>query len=77
MGSTDRQGCLTLKSSAFSRLSPQSLYLGPILKFGSKEQKQQWITPFTKGDKIGCFALSEPGTRVGQLSPCPLTSESG
>lgn len=38
-----------------------SLYLGPILKFGSKEQKQQWITPFTSGDKIGCFALSEPG----------------
>uniref|UniRef100_A0A2K5QBZ5 Short-chain specific acyl-CoA dehydrogenase, mitochondrial n=1 Tax=Cebus imitator TaxID=2715852 RepID=A0A2K5QBZ5_CEBIM len=37
-----------------------SLYLGPILKFGSKEQKQKWITPFTSGDKIGCFALSEP-----------------
>uniref|UniRef100_A0A2K6EJ15 Short-chain specific acyl-CoA dehydrogenase, mitochondrial n=1 Tax=Propithecus coquereli TaxID=379532 RepID=A0A2K6EJ15_PROCO len=43
-----------------------SLYLGPILKFGSKEQKQQWVTPFTSGDKIGCFALSEPGTTVGQ-----------
>uniref|UniRef100_A0A8C6Z1S0 Short-chain specific acyl-CoA dehydrogenase, mitochondrial n=2 Tax=Nothoprocta TaxID=8806 RepID=A0A8C6Z1S0_NOTPE len=38
-----------------------SLYLGPILKFGSEEQKQKWITPFTSGEKIGCFALSEPG----------------
>ncbi|XP_024053788.1 short-chain specific acyl-CoA dehydrogenase, mitochondrial isoform X2 [Terrapene carolina triunguis] len=38
-----------------------SLYLGPILKFGSEEQKHQWIAPFTSGDKIGCFALSEPG----------------
>ncbi|XP_074062130.1 short-chain specific acyl-CoA dehydrogenase, mitochondrial [Macrotis lagotis] len=38
-----------------------SLYLGPILKFGSKQQKQQWISPFTSGDQIGCFALSEPG----------------
>ncbi|KAM6155748.1 short-chain specific acyl-CoA dehydrogenase, mitochondrial [Rhynchocyon petersi] len=38
-----------------------SLYLGPLLKFGSQEQKQQWVTPFTNGDKIGCFALSEPG----------------
>lgn len=38
-----------------------SLYLGPILKFGTPEQKQRWITPFTSGDKIGCFALSEPG----------------
>ncbi|XP_056874987.1 short-chain specific acyl-CoA dehydrogenase, mitochondrial [Takifugu flavidus] len=38
-----------------------SLYIGPILKFGSEEQKQQWITPFTSGEQVGCFALSEPG----------------
>ncbi|XP_063171622.1 short-chain specific acyl-CoA dehydrogenase, mitochondrial [Candoia aspera] len=38
-----------------------SLYLGPILKFGLEEQKEKWIAPFTSGDKIGCFALSEPG----------------
>ncbi|KAJ6659137.1 hypothetical protein lerEdw1_019440 [Lerista edwardsae] len=38
-----------------------SLYLGPILKFGSEEQKHKWISPFVSGDKIGCFALSEPG----------------
>ncbi|KAM7368566.1 hypothetical protein PAMP_012897 [Pampus punctatissimus] len=38
-----------------------SLYIGPILKFGSEEQKRQWITPFTTGEKVGCFGLSEPG----------------
>ncbi|XP_044261361.1 short-chain specific acyl-CoA dehydrogenase, mitochondrial [Tribolium madens] len=38
-----------------------SLYLGPIQYFGNKEQKEKFITPFTKGDKVGCFALSEPG----------------
>ncbi|XP_033356115.1 short-chain specific acyl-CoA dehydrogenase, mitochondrial [Bombus vosnesenskii] len=38
-----------------------SLYLGPIEKFGSKNQKEKYITPFTNGNKIGCFALSEPG----------------
>lgn len=38
-----------------------SLYLGPILQFGTKEQKEKYIAPFTKGDKVGCFALSEPG----------------
>ncbi|GAA6095440.1 short-chain specific acyl-CoA dehydrogenase, mitochondrial [Tachysurus ichikawai] len=37
-----------------------SLYLGPILKFGTEEQKKQWISPFTTGEKVGCFALSEP-----------------
>ncbi|KAI5721886.1 hypothetical protein M8J76_000331 [Diaphorina citri] len=38
-----------------------SLYLGPILKFGNAAQKEKYITPFTQGVKIGCFALSEPG----------------
>ncbi|XP_003737658.1 short-chain specific acyl-CoA dehydrogenase, mitochondrial [Galendromus occidentalis] len=38
-----------------------SLYIAGILKFGTEEQKKEWVTPFTKGDHIGCFALSEPG----------------
>lgn len=38
-----------------------SLYLGPIQKFGNKDQIKKYITPFTTGTKIGCFALSEPG----------------
>lgn len=38
-----------------------SLYLGPIEKFGNEKQKDKYIKPFTNGTKIGCFALSEPG----------------
>lgn len=38
-----------------------SLYLGPINKFGNDKQKEEYITPFTTGEKIGCFGLSEPG----------------
>jgi len=38
-----------------------SLYLGPIEKFGNSKQKEKYITPFITGEKIGCFALSEPG----------------
>lgn len=63
-----------LQASDHSPLPPQSLYLGPIMKFGSKEQKQKWVTPFTSGDKIGCFALSEPGTTVGCGLPSPRLS---
>lgn len=44
-----------------------SLYIGPVQMFGSEEQKHQWITPFTTGERVGCFALSEPGKR-----PCLL-----
>lgn len=31
------------------------------MKYGNEKQKQDFITPFTKGDRVGCFALSEPG----------------
>ena len=42
-----------------------SLYIGPIQTFGSEKQKQDWITPFSNGDCVGCFALSEPGRMAG------------
>ncbi|KFM60695.1 Short-chain specific acyl-CoA dehydrogenase, mitochondrial, partial [Stegodyphus mimosarum] len=38
-----------------------SLYLGGIQKFGNDAQKKKYINPFINGDRIGCFALSEPG----------------
>jgi alkylation response protein AidB-like acyl-CoA dehydrogenase len=34
----------------------------PILMFGSEEQKRRWIPPLARGDRIGCFALTEPET---------------
>lgn len=38
-----------------------SLYLDPINMWGTAKQKEDFLTPFTNGTKIGCFALSEPG----------------
>ncbi|XP_066974781.1 short-chain specific acyl-CoA dehydrogenase, mitochondrial isoform X2 [Macrobrachium rosenbergii] len=38
-----------------------SLYFGPLLGFANEKQKEQWIVPFTTGERVGCFALSEPG----------------
>lgn len=34
----------------------------PILKFGTEEQKQQFLVPLAKGEMIGAFALTEPHT---------------
>ncbi|XP_036328151.1 short-chain specific acyl-CoA dehydrogenase, mitochondrial-like [Rhagoletis pomonella] len=38
-----------------------SLYLGPINHYGTQQQKENWIVHYTTGEKVGCFALSEPG----------------
>ena len=34
----------------------------PILKFGTEEQKQQFLVPLAKGEMIGAFSLTEPHT---------------
>jgi len=38
-----------------------SLYCGPLVKFGTEEQKQRFLTPVASGRSQGCFCLSEPG----------------
>eukprot|EP00316_Scyphosphaera_apsteinii_P015709 CAMPEP_0119312662 /NCGR_PEP_ID=MMETSP1333-20130426/26940_1 /TAXON_ID=418940 /ORGANISM="Scyphosphaera apsteinii, Strain RCC1455" /LENGTH=399 /DNA_ID=CAMNT_0007317315 /DNA_START=93 /DNA_END=1292 /DNA_ORIENTATION=+ len=38
-----------------------SLYCDPLLRFGTEQQKLQWLVPFAAGSKLGCFGLSEPG----------------
>ena len=32
----------------------------PIMAFGTDEQKNKWIPPLAKGEKIGAFCLTEP-----------------
>src|ERR1700680_908807 len=32
----------------------------PIYEFGSEEQKQTWLPAMQKGEKLGCFGLTEP-----------------
>ncbi len=37
-----------------------SLYCDPVHRFGTEAQKKKLLVPFTRGEKIGCFALTEP-----------------
>ncbi|HXM14059.1 MAG TPA: acyl-CoA dehydrogenase family protein, partial [Candidatus Eremiobacteraceae bacterium] len=37
-----------------------SLYCDPIHRLGTVEQKQEFLLPFARGEKIGCYALTEP-----------------
>jgi len=36
-----------------------SLVMYPICEYGSEEQKQRWLPGLAKGEKIGCFGLTE------------------
>jgi alkylation response protein AidB-like acyl-CoA dehydrogenase len=34
----------------------------PILTYGTEEQKDRWVRPLARGERIGCFALTESNT---------------
>jgi len=46
-----------------------SLAMMAINLFGSEEQKNRWLPPMARGDKLGCFGLTEPdfGSNPGGL----------
>jgi glutaryl-CoA dehydrogenase len=56
--------CLELEagdSGARSFVSVQgSLAMFPIWRFGSEEQKQEWLPRMAAGELVGCFGLTEP-----------------
>jgi butyryl-CoA dehydrogenase len=37
-----------------------SLVCDPIERFGNEDQKKRFLTPLARGEKLGCFALTEP-----------------
>lgn len=39
-----------------------SLAMSAIAKHGSEEQKNEWLPRMAKGEVIGCFGLTEPGS---------------
>ena len=36
-----------------------TLFCDPILRFGTEEQKKKYVTPHARGEKIGCYCLTE------------------
>ena len=39
-----------------------SLPCGIINKYGTDTQKEEWLKPLARGEKLGCFCLTEPHT---------------
>ena len=45
-----------------------SLACFPIEKFGTEEQKKEFLTPLASGEKLGCFGLTEPSAGTDAAS---------
>jgi len=67
-------------SSARTVVSVQtSLVAGSIEKWGTEEQKQQWLPRLCSGEALGCFGLTEPdtGTDAANLRTRATKTDSG
>jgi len=49
-------------STAIIVSAHSSLCISPILQFGTEDQKKKYLPPLSRGEHLGCFALSEPGS---------------
>lgn len=56
-----------------------SLAMYPIWRYGSEEQKQEWLPRMAAGDAIGCFGLTEPdqGSDPGSMKTKAIPNGSG
>jgi alkylation response protein AidB-like acyl-CoA dehydrogenase len=56
-----------------------SLYCYGLLKFGTEEQKQKYITPIAGGEKIGAYSLTEPmsGSDAATMASRAVLNEAG
>jgi glutaryl-CoA dehydrogenase len=61
-----------------SFVSVQSaLVMYPIYTFGSEEQKNTWLPALAKGEKLGCFGLTEPGFGSNPSGMTTIARKSG
>ncbi len=56
-----------------------SLCCDPIMTYGNEEQKQKYLVPLAKGEKLGAFGLTEPmaGTDAQGVQTKAVLSEDG
>ncbi len=54
-----------------------SLVCDPLFQFGTEEQKKNYLIPLARGEKLGCFCLSEPNAGSDAGSQQTYAASSG
>ncbi len=54
--------CRASASVGLAMTVNNTLYGDPLLRFGTHEQKLSWLAPAARGERLGCYCLTEPGS---------------
>ncbi len=54
-----------------------SLVCWPINKYGTEEQKQKYLIPLARGQKLGCFGLTEPNAGTDASGQATIAEKKG
>ncbi len=54
--------CKASASVGLTMTVNNTLYGEPLMRFGTHEQKLRWLAPAARGERLGCYALTEPGS---------------
>jgi len=54
--------CKASASVGLAMTVNNTLYGDPLMRFGTHEQKLCWLKPVAKGERLGCYCLTEPGS---------------
>jgi len=56
-----------------------SVAVYPLMAFGSEAQKQRWVRPLARGEKIGAFCLTEPnaGSDAAAVTATAIARDGG
>jgi butyryl-CoA dehydrogenase len=54
-----------------------SLTAAPVLQWGTEEQKQKFLVPMARGEKMGAFCLSEPGSGTDSAAASCMAIQKG
>ncbi len=54
--------CKASASVGLAMTVNNTLYGDPLMRFGMPEQKTRWLGPAARGERLGCYCLTEPGS---------------